>query len=127
MINCINWIKLNKLIATLIGIGTLLGLFYGGWQVGWNIFSSQFASASEFKIVSEDMQSVHKGLQKLEERLDQKIIQDELARKQQRLWDLSDRYENKKIPADIKQEMRELQSDIDQLKSSQKQWDSEHK
>lgn len=123
----INWIKLNKLVATLTGIGVLIGLLYGGGQVGWTFFSSQFASASEFTQIAEDMQSVHKGLQKLEERLDQKIIQDELARKQQRLWDLSDRFEGKKIPSETKQEMRELQADIDNLKASQKQWDSGHK
>ena len=121
------FIRLNKVISTLIGIGTLIGLLFAGSQIGWGFFSSQFASASDFKLVAEDIQSLHNSMKKMEERLDRKLASDELNDKQTRLWRLQDKFQNKNVPPEILEEEHSLQLDIENIKESMKQWNSGHR
>lgn len=87
-----------KTIASVISIATFVGVIWGAQSFLYTTFA------------------LAKDLQQVTQRIDIIVLEDELTNKQKRLWTLEDRYEDKYLPPDRKQEMRELDSDIDKLK-----------
>ena len=102
---------ITKTLKLFLAIGAVIGALYGGLVT----IDSRYASAR-------DLAAVHDEVQGINERLDQKIISDQIAEKQRRIWDMEDRFEFKKMPDGVRQEIRNLQSEIDDLKKQQKDW-----
>lgn len=93
-------------VTTLTGILTLAGMMYAPLL----FMDARYVSAS-------DGLSLHESIGKLNARLDRKIIEDEIAAKQNRLWSLQDRCNGHKCDQAITDEIRNLQSEIDKLKT----------
>lgn len=89
--------RTHKIIILIISAITLSGMIWGSWRH----FDSTYARASEVR--------------QLEERLDYKIIQDQVNGLQDRIWKLDDRFQGKKMPTEILEEYRRLKKDKEYL------------
>lgn len=87
-----------KTIGSIIGVLTLFGIFFGAYQY----MESRYALSEEVK--------------KIEQRLDYKIMVDQFKAVQQRIWTIEDRFQNKQMDQTTKDELRQLQTDRDQMK-----------
>jgi peptidoglycan hydrolase CwlO-like protein len=96
----------------LINIGILAGLLTSLFSV-WFFLDDRYAHAT-------DVQQIQQSIQQLDKRLEQKIIQDQLDYKQKRVYEIQDRYENKKLSDEIKQELFDLKNEIEKLKDQLK-------
>jgi hypothetical protein len=114
------YLTFNRILGLLVSIVTIVGAI---WTAG-SIVDSHYAKAADIKLVVDDIASLHSSMQKMEERLDQSISNDQLARKQTRLWSLQDHFQGKKVPDAVQSEMHELQQDIDNLKQQQHNWET---
>lgn len=93
-------------ITTVTGILTLAGMMYAPLL----FMDARYVSAS-------DGLSLHESIGKLSARLDKKIVEDQIAAKQSRLWSLQDRCSSHKCDQTITDEIRNLQAEIDRLKT----------
>ena len=59
--------------------------------------------------------SVEQTIQKVEQRLDKKILKDRADVLQERIWKYEDRYEDKPMPDSIKEVIRDLQKEFDDV------------
>lgn len=108
---------MNKMIGYLLSIGALVGMLWSVYQY----VDDRYAKAA-------DVKSIQETIQKLHERLDQKILSDQIDHKQERIWQLEDRYaDEKKRPQSTKEEIRQLQQDIDSMKEELHRWENGHK
>ncbi len=93
----------------LINISILFGFISFLWAF-YSYVDNKYAHAA-------DMQSLQQSVQSLNKRLDQKIIQDMIDYKQKRIYEIEDRAKDKLMSNDAKQELRDLQDEIDKLKT----------
>jgi len=63
----------------------------------------------------EQVKKVEQKVQKVEKRLDMKILRDRANALQERVWKLEDRYNGKKIPTAVKEELRKLKAELVQI------------
>ena len=81
-------------MKTIISIFTIIGIAFGAYFY----IDNRYALSQEVK--------------KIEQRLDYKIIADQLQTKQERIWKISDRYpDSQKMPPAVKEEKRQLETD----------------
>jgi hypothetical protein len=64
----------------------------------------------------EQVKQVEQQVQKVEKRLDKKILKDRANALQERIWKLEDRYNGKKIPAAVKEELRKNKAELVQIR-----------
>ena len=96
--------KVNVCIGIIVGLiaisGTLIAI------------DKRWAKADDLKTVKtetvKDLGEIQKSLQIVNTRLEGKILYDQSCGIQQRIWKLEDRYEHKKTPRAIKDEIRML-------------------
>jgi hypothetical protein len=84
-------------MKSILGVLTILGIFFGAYCY----LDARFAKAEEVRAV--------------EQRLDYKIVSDQVQVKQQRSWQLEDRYQEKTMPEAVKEEYRKLKEEIKRL------------
>lgn len=89
---------MKKVLESVIVLSAVLGIFWGGYR----FIDNTYAKAEEVK--------------QLEQRLDHKILADQLYEVQKRLWTLDDRYQNKKMPESVREEYRALLKKVEELK-----------
>ena len=65
---------------------------------------------------NEQVKQVEQQVQKVEKRLDKKILKDRANALQERIWKLEDRYNGKKIPAAVKEELRKNKAELVQIR-----------
>lgn len=82
---------MKEKIATTIGILTIIGIVFGGYF--W--IENRYALSEE--------------LRKIEQRLDYKIISDQIQSIQDRIWKIIDRSGSRPKDAIIKEELRQLE------------------
>jgi conjugal transfer/entry exclusion protein len=93
---------LNKLLINLGILFAFIGSLYGALQ----IFDSRYANAN-------DVQQIQQSLQQLQQSIVYDHLVSERKSKQDRVWSLSDRFEDTKhAPQAVKEELRRLQQDI---------------
>ena len=63
----------------------------------------------------QQVKKVEQKVQKVEKRLDVKILKDRANALQERIWKLEDRYNGKKIPTTIKEELRKNKAELIQI------------
>lgn len=88
---------MTKIIGLIIAILTLFGILFGAYQY----METRYALAQEVK--------------KIEQRLDYKILTDQLKAIQQRIWTIQDRFNNKKMDTTTKEEVRDLEQNKEQI------------
>ena len=88
-------------LGFLIAISTLLGTAF--------TVDSRYAKEEQVK-------KVEQKVQKVEKRLDAKILKDRANAVQERIWKLEDRYNGKKIPAAVKEELRKNKAELTQIR-----------
>jgi len=93
------WENLGKKLAVLGGILALISTLFGGFF--W--MDSRYASSSE--------------LNKVKQRLEYKIIDDQQKSIQDRIWKMEDRFLGKFMPPDVNDEHRKLQEENTRLKN----------
>jgi predicted phage-related endonuclease len=89
-------------MKTIIAILTILAFAFGAYFY----LDDRYARCEDVK--------------KVEKRLDYKIVSDQLQAIQQRIWQIQDRFQNKKMDATIKEEVRELEVKKEQLNDKMK-------
>lgn len=107
------WKKFMKIGSRLTVIGTLMGMLWMGVTISITFVDSRYAHSA-------NLQQIQQSIQQLDKRLEQKIIQDQVDYKQKRVYEIEDRYQNKKIPDEIKQELFDLKNEIEKLKDKLK-------
>jgi len=80
-------------MKTIIGILAILGVFFGAYQYQ----EMRYAKCGELKAV--------------EQRLDYKIVSDQAQSIQQRIWTLEERYKGNIMPESVLEEYRKLLED----------------
>lgn len=85
--------QINGITGAILGVAALVGVSFGA--------VNYFATAQDLKLV--------------EMRLDQKIVSDRIQQLQERIWMLQDRYQKTSMPAEVKNEIRQLQMEIENL------------
>ena len=101
----------SHIIKTLSAVTALT--IFAGFVWGAQVYlQSNYATAADFR--------------QLENRLDVKILQDQLFNVQERIWRIEDRYENKDMSIDAKEQHRtlleektQIEKDLDSLKQSE--------
>ena len=63
----------------------------------------------------QQVKKVEQKVEKVEKRLDKKILKDRANALQERIWKLEDRYNGKKIPTTIKEELRKNKAELIQI------------
>jgi hypothetical protein len=99
--------KLNKAksqIAFIVAITTLLGTAF--------TVDNRYAKQTQ---TTAKIDSVEQTIQKVEQRLDKKILKDRANVLQERIWKYEDRYEDKPMPDSIKEVIRDLQKEFDDV------------
>lgn len=96
---------MKKLIEGILAVAAVMGIFWGGYR----FIDNTFAKAAE--------------MEQLEQRLDHKILSDQLYEAQKRVWTLDDRYSGKKMPESVKEEYRALAKKIEELEQKLKSLD----
>ncbi len=64
---------------------------------------------------NDTLSSVQADIQKVETRLDRKILNDRANRLQERIWKYEDRYEDKVMPEDTKEIVRDLKRELAEI------------
>jgi hypothetical protein len=103
---------MKNTIAIITGILVVIGMCFGTYF--W--IDNRYAHAG-------DMYKVMKAIEKIETRLDCKIIEDQLRAIQQRIWTIEDRYctnksescSNGKIPQTVREEYKESKNTKEKL------------
>ena len=103
------FIKIKESATVIISIASVISIVFGVYFYN----EARYASAKDLKEANE-------YTQKIEKRLDQKILNDNLNEIQKRIWMLEDKYDKKQIPDTVKQEYRELKEKKEQLKEELK-------
>ena len=98
------FISIKNSIATFSALVVFAGIVWGAQSY----FIKTYALA-------EDLKETKQQLNKINKRLDWKILKDKLDDAQERLWKWEDRYEKKVMPEEIKQEYRQLQQEKTQI------------
>ncbi|CAK0763403.1 conserved hypothetical protein [Gammaproteobacteria bacterium] len=93
---------MNKLITSSIAFLTLVGILFGAYSY----VDNRYALSDTVK--------------QIEQRLDYKIVSDQVNETQNRIWQLQDRYVGKTTPRVVEEQIRELQYKIDSLKEKMK-------
>ena len=68
------------------------------------------------------MKKVEQKVQKVEKRLDVKILKDRANTLQERIWKLEDRYEKKKMPKTVQEELRKLKAELIEIQKDLEKW-----
>ena len=84
-------------VGFLIAISTLVGTAF--------TVDNRYAKDDQVK-------QVEQQVQKVEKRLDKKILKDRANALQERVWKLEDRYEKKKMPKTVQEELRKLKAEL---------------
>ena len=84
-------------VGFLIAISTLVGTAF--------TVDNRYAKDDQVK-------QVEQQVQKVEKRLDKKILKDRANALQERIWKLEDRYEKKKMPKTVQEELRKLKIEL---------------
>ena len=94
-------------MKTILAILVILGAFFGSYRY----IDTRYALCA-------DVTQTQRAIQKLEERLDQKILYDKLQAIQERIWKIEDR--SGKEPKDelIKHELRKLHEEKKQIEKN---------
>ena len=91
---------MKKSVEYILALTALIGIFWGSYRY----IDTTYAKAGE--------------MQQLEQRLDHKILSDQLYEIQKRRWTLEDRYaKGKEMPATVKEEYRLLKKKEEELKT----------
>lgn len=101
--------KITEGITVIISIASVISIIFGVYFYN----EARYASAKDLKEAKEYSQ-------KIEKRLDQKILNDNVNEIQKRIWLLEDKYEKKQMPDTVKEEYRELKEKKEQLKEELK-------
>ena len=91
----------KTLVGFLIALTTLVGTAF--------TVDNRYAKDDQVK-------QVEQQVQKVEKRLDKKILKDRANALQERIWKLEDRYNGKKIPAAVKEELRKNKAELVQIR-----------
>lgn len=100
---------MKKIVESVIALSALIGIFWGSYR----FIDNTYARASEMK--------------QFEQRLDHKILSDQLYEAQKRIWTLDDRYQNNKMPDSVKEEYRSLSKKIEELTNKINNLEKENK
>lgn len=100
--------KIKEGATIIISIASAISIIFGVYFYN----EARYASAKDLKETKE-------YTQKVEKRLDHKILNDNLHEIQKRIWILDDKYE-KKMPDTVKEEYRELMEKKEQLREELK-------
>ena len=92
--------KAGTLIAIIVGICTMMGTAF--------TIDGRYAKQGEVKQVKKEIKEVDK-------RLDKKILKDRADLIQERIWKLEDRYAEKKMPKAVKEAIRDLKKEYDDI------------
>ena len=92
--------KSKTILALLLGCITLMGTAFS--------VDARYAKQEQVKKVQE-------SVKKVETRLDNKILKDRGNLLQERIWKYEDRYDGKKMPDTIKEVVRDLQKELDDI------------
>lgn len=100
--------KISAIIGLMIAITTIVGMLFK--------VDGRYAKAID---IDQLEQYTQQHIQKVEKRLDLKILQDQLADVRKRIWALEDRYDNNinKMPQETKEEYRKLKEEKKELES----------
>ena len=93
------------MVSKIIGILTLISICFGTYF----FLEKHYALKTEHEALAAEVV-------KVKERLDYKILSDQLSATQNRLWQLEDRYQNKKMDNTANEEYRSLKEQKDSLK-----------
>ena len=96
--------KEKSQIAFIVAITTLLGTAF--------TVDNRYAKQTQ---TTAKIDSVEQTIQKVEQRLDKKILKDRADVLQERIWKYEDRYEDKPMPDSIKEVIRDLQKEFDDV------------
>ena len=75
----------------------------------------RWAKQAYVSIVEGKVSEIEKDVDSVGLRLEHKILRDDIRNYQQRIWDIEDRYKNKEMPPDIKNEYRNLQMEKEEM------------
>ena len=89
------------------GFKTLVGFLIALSTVVGTAFTVDNRYAKE-----QQVKKVEQKVQKVEKRLDKKILKDRANALQERIWKLEDRYEKKKMPKTVQEELRKLKIEL---------------
>jgi len=90
----------KALVGFIIAISTLVGTAF--------TVDSRYAKEQQVR-------KVEQKVQKVEKRLDKKILRDRANALQERVWKLEDRYEKKRMPKTVQEELRKLKAELVQI------------
>ena len=93
----------KALVGFLITISTLVGTAF--------TVDNRYAK-------NEQVKQVEQQVQKVEKRLDKKILKDRANALQERVWKLEDRYEKKKMPKTVQEELRKLKTELVEIQKN---------
>lgn len=101
--------KLATILGLIITLSTIITLLFK--------LDNRFAKANEVKELE---QNVQQSVQKIEQRLDLKILEDRLNSLRERRWSLEDRYglNIEEMPQEIRDEYRRLSEEMDKIKKA---------
>ena len=91
----------KTLVGFLIALSTVVGTAF--------TVDNRYAKDQQVKQVEQKVKQVEK-------RLDKKILKDRANALQERIWKLEDRYNGKKIPAAVKEELRKNKAELTQIR-----------
>lgn len=97
---------LKSRLSLIVTITVIIGVLFR--------LDGRWAKATDVKQLE---QYTQQHIQKVEKRLDLKILQDQLADVRRRTWSLEDRYDNdiNKMPETVKEEYRNLKEEKEEL------------
>lgn len=100
---------MEKLITRILLLISLIGTPIGVYMY----FDEHYVRASEYQQTQAQMQ---KSIQSIQQSLEYDHLTKQRNDAQQRIWSISDRYEDtNKAPTTVKEELRKLQSEIQDL------------
>ncbi len=103
--------KISALLAAIVSLLVILGFGYG-------YIDKIYAKEEKVKRICETTDQHAVKIQKVELRLDQKIVQDRYYDYQKRQWELEKQYGNlENMPNSAKEEYQRNQQEIERLKS----------
>ena len=91
---------LKELTGIMVALATIVGVVVGAQ----GYLNTNYALA-------ENLQKAEQNIQKVEKRLDQKILKDRFNSIQERLWKIEDRHEKKQMSDETKEGYRQLQQE----------------
>jgi len=93
----------KTLVGFLIALSTVVGTAF--------TVDNRYAKEKQVK-------KVEQKVQKVEKRLDKKILKDRANALQERVWKLEDRYEKKKMPKTVQEELRKLKTELVEIQKN---------